>query len=634
MYVVLVLFTFCLSIKGAFLQDRSIRYMYACLDVRSTFFMTSFYVESKVPGEERHGAQVAQCANNQSIPLAGLLATTRDRRPRSRSVVASPWLRCTMKRSTSAQKHGGRNVGGGDDEADSIPITQTFASATVRPEKPMTKRKDGGGIASAAVGGLDADTEVDNDVGDSKAPGHQNSSQTQKGRQQQQRPSSSSMSKLFGACGPAEALDLDLVRGATTKLRIPTRTESVHFVKNLSLPERLRDVKDGLNAKLGACVSTSKGSGNNNTDRTSSGSKSSAVGQDNALSSTNDQAIHRSSATATTTASVDESSNVSHHTFETKDTKQDERLEEMHHLERMTSWNTLGTISHSTNADDASIEDNINALGMLGLEGRSAGGGDEGALEEFISSTSPKQPIVDDDGNEISSEMISSLKARREQRAAAAAASQTTKKKSSSRRRVVQFDYPPISSLRECPRHDPADQGKLFFSEEELDELEEDRIACKMVDDVEVVAVPAVASANPSATASSPTGPGERGEKKMTKREARKLALSASQKLKRSASASMTPNGGKAFGFVRSASASLSPNGSRAFGIADNSTADDDDGGDDGKSPTASPANAAGNNSGAPEGRTTDNGGGPLIKGVQIYLRQRSTNEVVKKGKR
>ena len=491
----------------------------------------------------------------------------------------------------------------------------------------MTKNKAGGGlsnIASAAVGGLDADTGVDNDVGNSKVSGQQRQSFRTQQQQQQQKASSSSssMSKLFGACGPAEALDLDMVRGAATKLRIPTRTESAEFVKNLSLPERLRDVKDGLNAKLGACFSTSKGGAAGPT----SGSKSPRVGQGNAFSSSNDdKGVHRSSATTLATTSVDELSNVSHHTFETKDTKQ-ERLEEMHHLERMTSWNTLGTVSQSTHADDASIDDNINAMGMLGLDDkqrRSAAGGG-GALEEYIASSSPpKQPILDDDGNEISSEMITSLKARREQRAAAAASaaatSQGAKKTSSSRRRVVQFDYPPISSLRECPRHDPADQGKLFFSEEELDELEEDRIACKMVDN--------------GAAAFDANGQGERGGKKMTKREARKLALSASQKLKRSSSASVSPNNNKAFGFVRSASASMTSNGSRAFGIAGNSTANDDDD-DDGKSPTASPANAAGNNSGAPEGRTTDNGGGPLIKGVQIYLRQRSTNEVVKKGRR
>ena len=565
----------------------------------------------------------------------------RFRRPRG----STPFLRAsTMRRSTSAQ-NGGRNAGGGDDEADSIPITETFASATVRPEKPMTKNKAGGGlsnIASAAVGGLDTDTGVDNDVGDSNVVGQRQSSRTQQQQQQKASSSSSSMSKLFGACGPAEALDLDMVRGAATKLRIPTRTESAEFVKNLSLPERLRDVKDGLNAKLGACVSTSKG----DTAGATSGSKSPRVGQGNASSSSNAQGVHRSSATTLTTTSVDESSHVSYHTFETKDTKQEERLEEMHHLERMTSWNTLGTISQSTHADDASIDDNINAMGMLGLDnkkGRStAGGNGEGALEEYIASSSPpKQPIVDDDGNEISSEMITSLKARREQRAAAAASaagtSQRTKKTSSSRRRVVQFDYPPISSLRECPRHDPADQGKLFFSEEELDELEEDRIACKMVDDVEVVAVSAVASAASSspngAAAFGANGQGERGGKKMTKREARKLALSASQKLKRSSSASASPNNNKAFGFVRSASASMTSNGGRAFGIAGNSTANDDDD-DDGRSPTTSPANAAGNNSGAPEGRTTDNSGGPLIKGVQIYLRQRSTNEVVKKGRR
>jgi hypothetical protein len=504
---------------------------------------------------------------------------------------------------TKPAQNGGRNAaGGGDDEADAIPITQTFVKATVRPEKPMTKRKDAGGvsnIASAAVGGLDTDTGVDNDA--AHVSGDQQSS----------------MSKLFGACGPAEALDLDLMRGAATKLRVPTRAESADFVKSLSLPERLRDVRNGLNTKLvGACV------GNRNGYDEGSGRKSSAtaarkqpactangaVGQDNSLSSTNAQGIHRSSTTATTTTSVDESSNASYHTLNTKE----ERLEEeMHHLERMTSWNTLGTVNtfgtNVTNADDTSTDDNINALGMLGLD----------------------PPLVDDDGNEISSEMLKDLKARRERKAAATSAtsaSQSKKKKKktpSSRRRVVQFDYPPISSLRECPRLDPADQGKLFFSEEELDELEEDRIACKMVDDVEVVAVPAMAPVASSATASSPNGAvtsevngiGRRG-KMMTKREARKLALGASQKLKGGTS-SISPNGSKAIGTTHN---SISRSAVASGTDVDNNKAN-----------TAT--TAAGNNPGTSEGNTTGKGGGPMLKGVQIYLRQRSTNEAAKRGK-
>ena len=54
-----------------FPRVRDDAYTYANDLRRSTFFMTSFYVESKVPGEERHGAQVAQCANASTVARNG-----------------------------------------------------------------------------------------------------------------------------------------------------------------------------------------------------------------------------------------------------------------------------------------------------------------------------------------------------------------------------------------------------------------------------------------------------------------------------------------------------------------------------------------------------------------------------------
>jgi len=55
-------------------------------------------------------------------------------------------------------------------------------------------------------------------------------------------------------------------------------------------------------------------------------------------------------------------------------------------------------------------------------------------------------------------------------------------------KRAVNFEYPPISSMKECPRITEEEKKKLFFSEEELDVYEQDRkqILC---DDVEVIAV-------------------------------------------------------------------------------------------------------------------------------------------------
>ena len=57
------------------------------------------------------------------------------------------------------------------------------------------------------------------------------------------------------------------------------------------------------------------------------------------------------------------------------------------------------------------------------------------------------------------------------------------------RKRTVQFDYPVISSLKECPRPDPRDLPKLYFTEEELGQIEDDRESTYTADDVEVVCV-------------------------------------------------------------------------------------------------------------------------------------------------
>ena len=62
--------------------------------------------------------------------------------------------------------------------------------------------------------------------------------------------------------------------------------------------------------------------------------------------------------------------------------------------------------------------------------------------------------------------------------------------KEKSKKRRVRFDYPIISSLRECPRPDPRDLPNLYFTEEELGQIEDDRESTYIADDVEVVCVP------------------------------------------------------------------------------------------------------------------------------------------------
>ena len=98
-----------------------------------------------------------------------------------------------------------------------------------------------------------------------------------------------------------------------------------------------------------------------------------------------------------------------------------------------------------------------------------------------------KQTLFDDEGNAINPVLLEKAKRHREQR-----------KKKKGRKRLVKFDYPPISSLRECPRTDPADLPNLFFTEEELDQIEDDRYNTKTADDVEIVAISSIKSGDGS----------------------------------------------------------------------------------------------------------------------------------------
>lgn len=84
---------------------------------------------------------------------------------------------------------------------------------------------------------------------------------------------------------------------------------------------------------------------------------------------------------------------------------------------------------------------------------------------------------TDDDGKPIDKKLLETTMA----------ASQ--KRSSQKRKRVVKFHYPPVSSLKQCPRAPKEDLPRMFFSENELDQLEADRISTFVADDVEIVAV-------------------------------------------------------------------------------------------------------------------------------------------------
>jgi hypothetical protein len=85
------------------------------------------------------------------------------------------------------------------------------------------------------------------------------------------------------------------------------------------------------------------------------------------------------------------------------------------------------------------------------------------------------QELEDDDGNAINRELLRKLQDK-----------VTAQKK---KKKKVKFDYPPIKSLKTCPRPDPEDLPNLFFTPEELDLIEDDRYSTLNTDDVEIVAI-------------------------------------------------------------------------------------------------------------------------------------------------
>ena len=136
--------------------------------------------------------------------------------------------------------------------------------------------------------------------------------------------------------------------------------------------------------------------------------------------------------------------------------------EEILQLRRLTSWATINTME----TDDASY-----MAGSITSESSFATNG-----------TNPIQ-AVDDDGHVIPQILLEQAQRRRRQQ------QQQQQQMRKRRTKLVRFEYPPISRLRECPRHDPQDLPDLFFTEEELDEIEADRHSTLTADDVEIVAV-------------------------------------------------------------------------------------------------------------------------------------------------
>jgi hypothetical protein len=188
-----------------------------------------------------------------------------------------------------------------------------------------------------------------------------------------------------------------------------------------------------------------------------------------------------------------------------------EEEEELQQMRRLGSWSTVETMATSTSTLTADL--------ALSYSTHAAGDASCGG---------PTPSIRDDDGHLIDPLLLemrrkAKIESRKASSAAAAAAaaaaadaasvgaskpgrSSTTPKATQKpatakprRRRVVQFEYPPVSSLRQCPRVDPGDLPSLFFTEEELEVFEHDRESTYTADDIEIVAI---SSGSPSSSSS------------------------------------------------------------------------------------------------------------------------------------
>jgi hypothetical protein len=145
----------------------------------------------------------------------------------------------------------------------------------------------------------------------------------------------------------------------------------------------------------------------------------------------------------------------------TMDTIQED---ENNQIRRLASWGTVQTFQ--------TIDTSLQTIDTSLLSRESA----TTSSSAFVHET---RPFHDDEGHPIDPKLLqwSHQDGRK------------SKASSSSRRKVVKFEYPPISSMKVIPRPDPRDLKHLFFTERELDQIEDDRYSTMSTDDVEIVAV-------------------------------------------------------------------------------------------------------------------------------------------------
>jgi len=288
-------------------------------------------------------------------------------------------------------------------------------------------------------------------------------------------------------------------------------------------------------------------------------------------------------------------------------------------IQRLTSWGTFATFgTQNTEITGASLdtEATTNSYGESNPY--------IAAMQSTAAGVPPEGATLDDDGRAIPQALLEVRMKRRE-------------RKKIRRQRIVKFDYPPISSLREVSRPDPNMLPNLFFTEEELDEIEADRSSTNIADDVEIVALAASTPSSeegltddeqdiPQSNSSGSSGYVGFGGYQATPKVAQ-------QQLRSSKGRSGTP-GRKRNSSKGRASPSPSPSasphksprkqGSRKQSPKPSART---------KSPKASPRKAsrdppAHDQTGAPtptRNSESSSGSQRMLKGVQIYLRERST---------
>jgi hypothetical protein len=182
--------------------------------------------------------------------------------------------------------------------------------------------------------------------------------------------------------------------------------------------------------------------------------------------------------------------------------------EEAVRVRRLTSWGTMGTEDYTIGTSYS--KDTV----------QTAQHADTASVDATMPAALPNEPPLptswsqwkitpadetviptDDDGRPIDPKIMQRALMMSEQRQYQRLMQQqqqqqqtTEPKKRTRRQRLVKFDYPPISRLREYPRPDRADIAKLFFTERELDQIEDDRECTFCADDVEVVAIASLTS--------------------------------------------------------------------------------------------------------------------------------------------